>query len=251
MKDMFELQRKQYMHLSDNIQKLTGNICTSSLKGKIGERYLEESLKTYFPDYIIETTAHQKHQSDIQIITDSKLKILVESKLYSTTVQKKEIDKFVKDLETTQVDYGIFISLTSGIVGCKRFELKKVKNKNIILIPNAGFENNNHLIYAVLFLEQLSKLKIEGISYDCLNIKCMDIYQSLQSLDKISNSLLKIKATCFKLKDNIKIQKNNLIKIIFENEIETKNIIQKFKLDIYSNLDEFTKKNNLNEDKLF
>ena len=52
----YEDAKIQYTQLTSAIYKLTGESSTSSIKGKIGENYLENILKDSFPDDTISVT---------------------------------------------------------------------------------------------------------------------------------------------------------------------------------------------------
>ena len=83
-------------------------------------------------------------------------KILIESKLYRVPVNSRQIEKFYADLDRTGMNFGIFISLTSGISNRKRLEYENYNGKHILFLPNAGFEGLN-IVYSVLFFKTLFK----------------------------------------------------------------------------------------------
>ena len=60
-----ENNRIQYQHLSEVINKLTGDINTSSIKGKIGENFIENLLNSSSGDDTVEVTASTGHEADI------------------------------------------------------------------------------------------------------------------------------------------------------------------------------------------
>ena len=221
------------------MNKLIGNISTSSLKGKIGENYIENVLTSSFPDDIVEVKAQEAHVADMHLTSVQFPKILIESKLYKTTVSTKEIEKFYNDLETTGINYGLFISISSGITGPKRrLEYEQRKGKHIIFIPSAGFERTN-IIYGILFLRELSKLNnISNISPDLIEKKTNLIYNSLKHLDSIFENMCSIKTEALKTQSMLKNQFDNLVSNILNTEIKVKNIIQNMKEEISISLSE-------------
>ena len=90
------------------INKLIGKSNISSIKGKIGEDYIENTLKNNFPDNSIYIQSKKPHESDIHMINNSTdQKILIESKLYKNIVSNiessKEILKEEKDEEMREM----------------------------------------------------------------------------------------------------------------------------------------------------
>ena len=91
--------KEQCVNLNNAILKLTGNISTSSLKGKIGENFVENTLTNHFPDDTVKQTAMTGHESDFHLLSSGYPNILIESKIYTDVVNSSEIEKFFKDLE--------------------------------------------------------------------------------------------------------------------------------------------------------
>ena len=234
-----ENNRIQYQHLSEVINKLTGDINTSSIKGKIGENFIENLLNSSFGDDTVEVTASTGHEADIHLHSTEYPTILIESKLYKNAVNSKEVEKFYNDLNNTSIDYGIFVSLTSPIMCHRRLEYKELNGKHIIFIPNSGFDSLN-IIYGVLFLRHIYSMNLKNnkISSELIDEKCSIIYNSLDNLDVIFENISKIKNDTIKSKGIIENQINNLISTVLESEIMIKNLINKMKKNISKSLSE-------------
>lgn len=218
--------------LNNCILKLTGNLSTSSLKGQIGENFIGNILKTQFPDDTVNETAKTKHESDIHLISSSFPTILIESKIYKNAVNTDEINKFLYDLDNTDINFGLFISLTSGIVKHKRLEYCFLNNKHIVFIPNAGFDGNN-IFYGIIFLREISKIKNTNyINEDLYEEKCEKINQLLNNFEKAFLHIKKLKSKTIEFKNIIDKQLLNLTTDIFESEFIIKDIIEKNKLEI-------------------
>lgn len=233
----YDETNQQYMQLLNVIQKLTGDCKTSSIKGKIGENYIQNVLINSFPDDTIEVKALVGHEADIHLLSKNYPKILIESKLYKTNINKKEIQKFYNDLDTTGINYGIFISLSSSITGHKRLEYKHINGKHVIFIPNAGFDSYN-IIYGILFLREIFEnvKDYNTLTPEIIEEKCDLIYNSLENLDLIFEQISKLKMETFKTKTIIDTQINSLITNMIEMEIFTKNIVTKMKHNISQSL---------------
>jgi hypothetical protein len=233
----YDQSKEQYQQLNTVINKLTGDINNSSIKGTIGEHFLENVLKNGFPDDTVEVTAKTGHEADLHLISPKLPKILIESKLYKHSIPSTEVEKFYNDLKTTGIKYGIFVSLTSNITGHRRLEYKYIHDRHVIFIPNAGFENMT-IIYAVLFLRELDTLQNKNISNDTIDEKCRLIYSSLTDLDTIFEHISKIKNDTLKSKSVIDTQINGLISNCIQTEIIVKNVVSKMKKNITESLSE-------------
>uniref|UniRef100_A0A6C0IYM0 Restriction endonuclease type IV Mrr domain-containing protein n=1 Tax=viral metagenome TaxID=1070528 RepID=A0A6C0IYM0_9ZZZZ len=223
--------KQQYKQLTNIVNKLTGDANTSSIKGCIGENFLEKVLKIGFQDDSIEVTASKGHESDIHLISSHFPKMLIESKLYSSPVNSTEIKKFYNDLDSTGINYGLFVSLSSSIIGHRRLEYKCIKGKHVVFIPNCGFENMN-IIYGILFLREISQQNNKNISGDLLDEKCQLIYNSLKYLDILYENISKLKNDALKMKTTIDTQVNTLISNSIHTEVVVKSIILKMKENI-------------------
>ena len=55
-------------------------------------------LRTAYPKAIFELSVSEAHQADIHMTTENGLKIFIEVKNYTSTIQTKEVEKFRNDL---------------------------------------------------------------------------------------------------------------------------------------------------------
>lgn len=226
--------------IQDTVQTLTGNLKVSSLKGQIGENFVSRTINEYFPDDSLNITAHESQESDMQYVSGN-IKILIETKLYTNAVNSRQIDKFYRDLERTGFQYGIFISLTSGIAGIKRFDFQEINDKKLIFLPNAGFDGVN-IIYAIIFLKELEKVKKNNdtnnnLTKGLLRQRFSMLANSLTELETICNDVSRIKFDITNTKNQILNILEGLQKNVVETEIKTKYIITKITDKINKNLD--------------
>ena len=150
--EIFELGYNYYLknlikidiqnNLSQVSNTITNTITESKLstsKGGIGENLVMDILIDRFSTYQINNTSKIPHSGDIQLTVPSGNKIIVEVKNYNKTIDQDQIDKLKFDMRFSNITGAIFISLNSGIVGKKRFELETFKynmqDYYIIYIP--------------------------------------------------------------------------------------------------------------------
>lgn len=154
---------------------------TSVEIGQFGETYVFEILQKYFPTVV---DFHDKAHSGDYVIDD----ILVEVKNYKTTIPKKEIDKFHKDLNNLKA--GILISLNTPFVHMKKYNKTIYKNKDKhyhVIYINTNDENT---IYMAINLLQL-ELKIENKKID--DVKIEIIKNRIIKMENILNEIIVMK----------------------------------------------------------
>jgi hypothetical protein len=105
-------------------------------------------------------------------------------------VNKQEIEKFRRDLLKSGFPIGIFISLSSGIVGKKRFDIEKLNAHQMILyVPNAGFDGSS-VVWSILFAKEIVRYVIEqkmDVEGEMSNFQ--DMYDSFQEIYQYFSSL--------------------------------------------------------------
>lgn len=169
----------------------------SAIKGQDGEEQLYKTLNLLFPTAEIEDTHNIPGRGDF-ILKEEKIVLFIETKKYGKNVQKSEIDKFYRDIDSesnNDTNCGILISLNTGICNKKDFEFE-VRNKKPILFIHKLNENINNLKLAL----QLFKLILTQTTID---LTCKE---TICSLKNISSTI----------KRNFSKQKNKLDK--FHNE---------------------------------
>ena len=228
--------QNQCENLNQAILKLTGNVSTSSLKGRIGEEFISNLLKHHFPDDTVNETNKNSHESDIHLLSTNYPTTLIESKLYTHCVNTAEIEKFLSDLEDTGINYGIFISLTSPIIKHRRLEYKYLNDKHIIFLPNAGFDGFN-IIYGIIFLREISKLSSKNsISKELFDEKSNEIKNIISNFELSYNQISKLKNRAMEFKTTVDKQLLTLTMDICESEIIVKNMFEKTRKNIIDTL---------------
>ncbi len=237
--------------LTNSNQNLTNNNITDSKltsKGQSGENIVLDILKDKFPDYQIENTSKFAHHGDIQVTTTNKIKIIVEVKNYNKTVEQEQIEKLKFDMKFSNINLAILVSLNSGIVGKKRFEIESFyfnKTFNYILylpysmhkmIPNKKYIITHNSIddslYNLMIKIEYSVSIISSIGENLLshknkqnNISGKNIDVLVQQLEKFYDEFKIVKYSCIKLEENIKKSLDSHLTIIKDYESNIKSNI--------------------------
>jgi len=229
--------KNELLEISNMLKDLMNIKNNSSRKGKLGESLAMNSLVKKYPSWRIDDTTGTSHEADLFAYSDDYGKILYEIKTYSTNVGKKEIEKFKNDVMTTNSNYGIFISQTSGIVGKKMMDYEIYNGKILIYVACAGL-NGHGIEFGTEFLisliasgclEKKTIIKNKEVE-DVLKI----INDNMLELDECINNFSRTKSQLHDMRTIINGQIDLLHKHLIEYEIQGKNIYMKI-LDVIKN----------------
>ena len=211
---------------SNIINKLFGISNNSCKKGDISEKLIYDIISQKFKNYNYEKKSHIAHHADGELSSSTGFKSLVEIKNYNHVVNKDELEKFKYDLKYTNNNFGIFLSLQSGIVG-----------KNII--DYEIYEDNIHIIYISKLMDDINKLDYGIILSEILfkmnstfsnDIKVDEITSKIKTkfneLDIILKKTINLRVEYDKLESNIKSNLN-----IFYSSLRNYEIDLKLKMD--------------------
>jgi hypothetical protein len=175
-----------------NIEKQTEQLnqimCKSVLKGKFGESIIEEWSQFYFPNTILKNMTKTSHSADF--ILETEPQILLEVKFHKNTVPQKEILKFEKDLFSSELKYGIFLSFSkiSNIAG---ISIKKIKNKYVILLPNITKELFMSSILSIKIIDNVLNENKKNIDVEKLKNKIITLSSFINNQKKNVSSIKK------------------------------------------------------------
>ena len=231
-------------YLKQSIDKLTQYTNKSVSKGFYGEKYIEELLNQYFPDYTIINNTHNPHKSDFEIQNNKLQKIMVEVKNYQNTVPTSEVQKFIDDLEKSDIQVGIFISLNSAISLKKRFQIDITESgKKMIFLPNIK-EDYSIIIMSILMSESLLTIDLNPNCKINQN-NLMIIYEELQEFNKhYINIIENVKKSKNSIDKTLQIMMQNLIEEDIKMKTYFKSIQTKINTELVLIQSNFETKNN-------
>lgn len=213
-------------NMNDIMQKLFGLSNNSYKRGDISEEIIYQIFNSKFKNYCYEKKGHIPHSGDGELISPSGMKLLVELKNYSHPVAKKEIDKFLYDMNFTGNQFGIFISLQSNIISKKGIQfdtyMKEGKKLFCVFICNA-FEELSRIESGILILENIQRFN-DIIQQDTKLLDTITdrVNQNLLGLNDIVNKLGKMKQQYQDMEKNIKLELDTFYISIRNYEIEVK-----------------------------
>ena len=159
IKDLSNVNQTFQEKINEELILFLNQYKISSKKGELSENMLESILiKLYPSSEIINTTGQISSGDFILKRNNNKVKILIENKNYDSNVPKREIDKFILDVETQNCS-GIMISQHSGISFKKNFEID-INNGNILIyIHNMNYESDKIVIACDIIDNLSNKIK--------------------------------------------------------------------------------------------
>ena len=264
IKDSTDENRDKINLIDDKLDSLLHIRTNSSRKGRLSEDLCIRRLIMRYPQWEFIDVTHVGHEGDCRAkspIGD----ILYEFKSYDTNVGRDQLQKFYKDLETTGIKLGIFVSNTSGIVGKKDLEWDILNDDTLVIyISNTGFNGHGCIVATELLLALVSNNILDKENRWLLyqNYEKDTIYQNL--MNNIDNyrrdnemlHKLKKHISEYRIKNNMMIDslEGEAFQIILNSENTYNKILglvemiksEKNKLEHF-NIDEYIIQNNYTE----
>ena len=167
--------------IDDKLDALLHIRTNSSRKGRLSEDLCIRRLNQQYPEWAFSDVTHVGHEGDCRAKTPVG-EILYEFKSYDTNVNKEQLNKFYKDLETTGIKLGIFVSNTSGIVGKKDLEWEIIDGQTLVIyISNIGFNGQGCIMATELLLALMKNNILDSENHWLLyqNYETDEIYRNL------------------------------------------------------------------------
>jgi hypothetical protein len=149
--------------LYDELGDFLGKYNVSSNKGKYGEQNLYSILNTLYQSAEIKDTTGTKASGDFIMKRIDKPTILFENKDYKSNIDKEEVAKFIRDIDTQNMS-GIFISQYSGISFKQNYQIDIHKGNVLVYIQNCEYSPEKIRI-AVDIIDNLY-YKLEDLNLD-------------------------------------------------------------------------------------
>lgn len=160
--------------------------------GQIGEEFVESLLKKRFPN--IANVTKTANSGDLTLFIQHR-KIIVEIKNYSNNVPSSGVEKFQRDLSTTNACGGVFVSLKSPIAGVTADFTIRYENAITKIIPCAYIvsSDENNIIMSVNMISQLCEafnyLNAEMYNRDTIISGVYSVAERLDEISRIRNEI--------------------------------------------------------------
>ena len=204
----------------------------SSRKGRLSEEICRDILIKNYSSWSFLDVSKEGYEGDCKAFETPVGQILYEFKNYDYNVNRDQVNKFIRDLNHTNIKYGIFVSNTSGIVGKKNIEWEIINQKLIIYVSNMGFEGFGCIIGTELLLSliNIDILNKEKWLYHN-NINLNEILEDLKIIINNLNKNIELYTKHKALISEQRIKINNIIDLLeksaFDNLLELKDTFNK------------------------
>jgi hypothetical protein len=204
------------------LEKLIGLSSSSNKKGILAENILENIFQERYGDITYINKTQISHCGDAWLYLPNDKIIMLESKNYTTIVNKDEVIKMQNDMITNHIKWGIFVSFNSSIQTMKELDFfvfnHNNENYHIVMVSNLS----NDITRLDLALSLLRKLIL---LYSDLNNFPWIVNNIKTELNNL-NDLLELN---YLLRDNFITMEKDIIKNI--NTYYTKLRDYQFNLD--------------------
>ena len=138
IREMFSNSFSSQSVVQDELKLFLNKYNASSNKGKYGENNLFSVLTSLFPSSEITDTTGMKASGDFILKRIDKSPILIENKDYTHNINKDEISKFIRDVDSQNMN-GIFISQYSGISFKNNYHIDVNKGNILVYIQHCEY----------------------------------------------------------------------------------------------------------------
>lgn len=149
--------------LAQSVSEVLKKMENSSVKGKISENILFNTLVSLYPCAQIDSVGTTKETGDIIISRKDRPRILVENKNWDKNVVQEEVKKFMHDVEQ-QNCCGLFLAQNHGIANKEDFEIN-IHNGNVLVYIHQAKNDPDKIKIAVSIIDHL-KMRLDQLTDD-------------------------------------------------------------------------------------
>jgi len=220
--------------LETSLSKLIGISSNSSKKGEMAEILLENIVNDRYGDIKYESKSQTPHSGDAWLyLPDNKI-IMLESKNYTSSVNKDEVIKLQSDMITHNITWGILVSFNSMIQGFKELDFHTFLHNNqtysVIMISNLS--SDYHKLDLGLQIIRKLILKFDNL----VNFPWIisDITQTLNELNEIVKKNYSLRDSYYSMEKEIQKVLSNYHVFLrdyqYDLELKINEIINKIKV---------------------
>ncbi len=176
IKDLSTSSISTQKNVFDELSQFLTKYNASSNKGKYGENNLFSVLTSMFPSAEVQDTTGLKASGDFILKRLDKSPVLIETKDYNHNINKEEIAKFIRDVDTQNMN-GIFISQYSGISFKNNYHIDIHKGNVLLYLQNCEYSPDKIRV-AIDMVDNLSS-KIQELNMEETNNISKDILDDI------------------------------------------------------------------------
>jgi len=235
---------EQIQPLNTSLNKLLGLQTASSKKGELGENIIQHAFSTRYGDLLYEDKSGVAHSGDAWIHLPNKEKIMIESKNYTKTINKDEVEKMEYDMKFNNIKFCLFLSLNAPIQGFREMDLHSFShnNENYFAIMVANLSNDiSKLDLSYAMIKKLMELFNNTEKFPWIQKKIQD------NLNKVNEIVIKnyvLRDSFYTMEKSINASMDIYHKQIRDYQYDMEQLIKTFTIEINSTI-----KDSINEAK--
>jgi hypothetical protein len=154
--------------LNNSLNKLLGLQTASCKKGELGENIIQNAFLTRYGDILYEDKSGVAHSGDAWIYLPDKEKIMIESKNYTKTINKDEVEKMEYDMKFNNIKFCLFLSLNAPIQGFREMDLH-------------SFSHNDENYFAIMISNLSNDITKLDLGYTMIR-KLMELFNNSETI---------------------------------------------------------------------
>ena len=163
IKELSSASQQVACALNTSVCEVLKKMENSSVKGKMSENILFNTLVALYPCAQIDSVGTTKETGDIIITRKERPRILVENKNWDRNVVQEEVRKFLHDVEQ-QNCCGLFLAQNYGIANKEDFEVN-IHNGNVLVYVHQAKNDPDKIKVAISIIDHL-KMRLDEFSSD-------------------------------------------------------------------------------------
>ena len=163
IKELSSASQQVACALNTSVCEVLKKMENSSVKGKMSENILFNTLVALYPCAQIDSVGTTKETGDIMITRKERPRILVENKNWDRNVVQEEVRKFLHDVEH-QNCCGLFLAQNYGIANKEDFEVN-IHNGNVLVYVHQAKNDPDKIKVAISIIDHL-KMRLDEFSSD-------------------------------------------------------------------------------------
>jgi len=218
--------------LNNSLNKLLGLQTASCKKGELGENIIQNAFLTRYGDILYEDKSGVPHSGDAWIYLQDKEKIMIESKNYTKTINKDEVEKMEYDMKFNNIKFCLFLSLNAPIQGFREMDLYSFthNDENYFAIMISNLSNDiNKLDLGYTMIRKLMELFNNSEKFPWIQKKIKD------NLNKVNEIVIKnyvLRDSFYTMEKSIQSSMDIYHKQIRDYQYEMEQLIKSFTSDI-------------------
>jgi len=161
IKELSSASNQIASNLTHSVSEMLKKMENSSVKGKISENILFNTLVSLYPCAQIDSVGTTKETGDIIMTRKDRPRILIENKNWDKNVVQEEVKKFLHDIEQ-QNCCGLFLAQNYGIANKEDFEIN-IHNGNVLVYVHQAKNDSDKIKIAVSIIDHL-KMRLDQLS---------------------------------------------------------------------------------------